>query len=57
MDRGALGGGAALSGVLLAQTLRRPLFTDTATAAMQGSKGRERVEHAFAHCDRPAVQA
>ncbi|MFM0148989.1 hypothetical protein [Paraburkholderia sp. RL18-085-BIA-A] len=29
-----LGGGAALIGVLLAQTLRRPLFTDTAHAAM-----------------------
>jgi drug/metabolite transporter (DMT)-like permease len=30
-----LGGGAALIGVLLAQTLRRPLFIDTARAAMQ----------------------
>jgi len=35
-----LGGGAALIGVLLAQTLRRPLFIDAAHAAIQKSAGR-----------------
>jgi drug/metabolite transporter (DMT)-like permease len=35
-----LGGGAALIGVLLAQTLRRPLFVDTAYVAIQKSAGR-----------------
>ncbi|WP_028217285.1 DMT family transporter [Paraburkholderia oxyphila] len=35
-----LGGGAALIGVILAQTLRRPLRTETARAAMQRSAER-----------------
>jgi drug/metabolite transporter (DMT)-like permease len=35
-----LGGGAALIGVLLAQTLRRPLFIDAEHAAIQKSAGR-----------------
>jgi len=35
-----LGGGAALIGVLLAQTLRRPLFTNSPYAATQESAGR-----------------
>ncbi|QBR02309.1 DMT family transporter [Paraburkholderia pallida] len=35
-----LGGGAALIGVMLAQTLRRPLLTETAHAAMRGSAER-----------------
>jgi drug/metabolite transporter (DMT)-like permease len=35
-----LGGGMALIGVLLAQTLRRPLFTGTAHAAVQNPAGR-----------------